>query len=961
MHNFPRLNLQALGLAALLAPLSGCANLDPIALGQCGNGVIDPGEDCDSFDRLEMTCRPAGGQNACRFDCSDQNRCTAGYACGLDDLCRAPSGRFEYRATLSDPAKFIIAQDFDANGEVDLLAGDDTGTVVSYQAGDFKELDTIDLSIDSATTLINGGQLTEDAMADVTYSDVYLGSLGVSRGTPEPTLAGTVYPTLAIPANHAVVFGLDASPLYAGDEALGVIDVPNVGTLLLEVNVSYGNATPGQMLTAPGMLPSLGEERLSPVRGGHLDPSKPCQQYVLAFQDNAFVGTPCLDDGLWNGAGFDVITGPLGQVPVPPAQIDLAGCQGDLDRAFVLDADDDGDLDVVLTPYGDDSPEGVPLCWLPGPISIPSDGSANLVADPYPLVALATSSSGAVERILDLVDLNGDGVPDLVSSVGIFTSQTEPCAVNLLSHPQADPTIFFCSTASDVLNFSDYAFAAVGDVNRDQNWDVALVGRGDDSVQIQMGHGDGSFAVYNVDAEGTPYHPVFGDFDGDGLDDLMFADKVCPDATRCPQQGDPSDILTVAFGRITGGPEEPRSLGRVPGIEALQTARFQDDSGQGIDATVDLGVLAQDPTDNSFGFAIMSGNTRRELQANFYLTSSESTGLLNPVDLAVGRFVQSNENGAPIPASAAGRAQQDIVVATWDFSGLSFDAVQLWLADVQGEAKLSASRVWPSDPIGGWDQFNPFWLALTAADLDGDTADELVLASGRGLAIGRVVLDGAHPGFAISQLDIELTVRSTRYPFDEAIAIEDAIGSTDSFASPDGGVGVDPIFVGDSGFAGGPPSVEDAGFTEDEILAAVPAPLQLGDVDGDGWRDIVLIGQDGSEAVLMVLWNDGGEFATDRAGRFVIPPEVTAFGLVNLDVDGGLEIIVAAGSVLTVYDGAEQQLADAVLNFGIISEGGDVRVIQSADFDRDGVPDLVFGHEDQMTLYRGFATDQLDE
>jgi hypothetical protein len=38
-----------------------------------------------------------------------------------------------------------------------------------------------------------------------------------------------------------------------------------------------------------------------------------------------------------------------------------------------------------------------------------------------------------------------------------------------------------------------------------------------------------------------------------------------------------------------------------------------------------------------------------------------------------------------------------------------------------------------------------------------------------------------------------------------------------------------------------------------------------------------------------------------------------------------------------------------------------VRGIQSADFDRDGIPDLIVGHEDQMTLYRGLAAEQTDD
>jgi len=46
---------------ALLFPLvDGCADLPAITHGTCGNAVLDPGEDCDSFASNGQFCRPAG-------------------------------------------------------------------------------------------------------------------------------------------------------------------------------------------------------------------------------------------------------------------------------------------------------------------------------------------------------------------------------------------------------------------------------------------------------------------------------------------------------------------------------------------------------------------------------------------------------------------------------------------------------------------------------------------------------------------------------------------------------------------------------------------------------------------------------------------------------------------------------------------------------------------------------------
>ena len=73
---------------------AGCADLEPMVAGECGNGVVEPerGEECDSFP--EGTCRPPGAEHECRLDCSETT-CPDGYGCGLDGLCRKPSGKFE--------------------------------------------------------------------------------------------------------------------------------------------------------------------------------------------------------------------------------------------------------------------------------------------------------------------------------------------------------------------------------------------------------------------------------------------------------------------------------------------------------------------------------------------------------------------------------------------------------------------------------------------------------------------------------------------------------------------------------------------------------------------------------------------------------------------------------------------------------------------------------------------------
>src|SRR5262245_60201846 len=100
-------------LLALLA-LSGCATLEPLTPGACGNGVIDDAtEDCDTFPEKAGAdghrCREPGSVGACHFACGTEDgvtlQCPAGYGCGEDAICRRASGSF------GDP---IAAFDFPA-------------------------------------------------------------------------------------------------------------------------------------------------------------------------------------------------------------------------------------------------------------------------------------------------------------------------------------------------------------------------------------------------------------------------------------------------------------------------------------------------------------------------------------------------------------------------------------------------------------------------------------------------------------------------------------------------------------------------------------------------------------------------------------------------------------------------------------------------------------------------------
>src|SRR5437588_8670878 len=68
----------------IIALLAGCTSFEPIARNTCGNGLLEPGEDCDSNDPRCVRCAVLCASNA---DCP-----TSDYTCGTDGECHAPGG-----------------------------------------------------------------------------------------------------------------------------------------------------------------------------------------------------------------------------------------------------------------------------------------------------------------------------------------------------------------------------------------------------------------------------------------------------------------------------------------------------------------------------------------------------------------------------------------------------------------------------------------------------------------------------------------------------------------------------------------------------------------------------------------------------------------------------------------------------------------------------------------------------
>ncbi len=125
----------------LLALHCACANLPSIGVA-CGNGVLDPGEDCDTPDdpRCQM-CGWACGSNADCVSIPAPKR-AEDYACGVDGFCHAPGGALaaESGAPAIQASRFYVTDvNGDGYGDVVGIAPASLDTRYGDAAGDLAE------------------------------------------------------------------------------------------------------------------------------------------------------------------------------------------------------------------------------------------------------------------------------------------------------------------------------------------------------------------------------------------------------------------------------------------------------------------------------------------------------------------------------------------------------------------------------------------------------------------------------------------------------------------------------------------------------------------------------------------------------------------------------------------------------------------------------------------------------
>lgn len=973
-------------LPLLAVALLACDELPIIEENRCGNGFIEPGEDCDAFGATagngmpgsEATCNAPNEDNECHFHCENTAQCQSapvskdgsGWRCGADKVCRRPLGDDSGRGPFFTPVSSLIpggaddlfSGDFDGDGRKDLLAVGAAGFDVHYFTRDSSVAKS--LHVPGAPVVPGIGKLTATAADDFTI-DVGQG-IGVMLGRLGQTIDPTSYASLDVkqryqgdndtgaPDDMSLIIvdigaTVEAGPsmtkqrLGPGPLALAVND----GTLTLidaSADTQKGRVTLDTFLdigskpllgTIPVAFPKVGAER---------------QRFLLAYENEASV--------------YVMDAGAPAMPPMKPpikSSIDLRSGFTVHGAAFFGDANDDGFTDVFVgaadcskgvakcdvaeieVAYGDGEgafssvPKSDPA-WTPAAL-----GKASSLVNVYPSGDPQPKPKGEIsafeiERYLPLAVgwLNADSKLDYVNAFGIYISNGGDF-VGCNSAPNG-----YCE-ADRPSGGQLWSEVKVGDFNANGRLDVAAVSRGNPGIDFFSGTGEGVFNTFSIPTERAPSSLSVGDFDGDFLPDLAF------DSATTRVDGDVHAVF-VAFGRASGAPEIPVSMGEVANLRQIVSGNL---SSFANDAASDIVLLSGIPAKfdaqgkktapgASWKVGLSQGNGYRQLQAPLLFFGKNNIQVeASPLASAIGSF------DGDTPVLPATTSHPDVAAIVQRFKpndstkmgGPPFCSLEasLWMLPALGDAAIEPPA------LGGTslalpDNFLPVrrLVETVPIDLDGESI--------QGLLIAFPSYDDCKPNLADLGAHGELL-----------LARFDAGGKPT----------VTPLI----------PSVGD-----NEYLLR----LRVGDIDGDGIADIaalqtkldITMGQITSTSVVVILGKGGGAFAPPLPVPMDGIP--TDLALVNADGERDLELVVVSAYTNPVDLSAElvvvdwdKSATDATMPFKktrLPRSNGDSPTDNSAitvldrptalaggDFDGDGVDDIAVAIAGGIRVLKGAA------
>jgi hypothetical protein len=515
--------------------------LPVIESGECGNGVIEGRENCDTFaPNPGGICRPKGSVGECHLDCSrvsmgERGLCPAGFGCDNNGLCRAPTGDFDEDIKLPlAGVESLVSGDFDGDGRSDLITREPADAALRGKPTlhYFDERGALAESRPFPKPVAEPyvGDIDGDHLSDFVFTTFYIGAM---FGRADRNWVPQTFSSYLVPDAHLRIVGVLDRGVVSGDTSVVALTTL-AGETGLFVPGSAGTLRLAARLPAP--VEALAG---TPSTGDIVEGEKsPCREIVVAYRGASSFSLfdLCDFDGELGIPSWKEQAGEQSIALSPPAAIETG--------PLIADLDGDGHLDVLV------GASGRVYCAY-------GDGERLGPAKPF---ALRNSSESVIEpnvrMPLAVGEFSGDDITDFVFPEYILSSVAGGKTAS--GYP-----VYAVVYGNDAAPWTE---AVIADMNGNGKADV-LAGSGN-GLNLSFFNGtDGLFLAHSsIPTVGSVEHLTIGDFDGDLLNDVAFMEHAA--------SAEDTDSLRIAFGAPAGAPAAPVTVARVEAAE--QVAAFAD-------------------------------------------------------------------------------------------------------------------------------------------------------------------------------------------------------------------------------------------------------------------------------------------------------------------------------------------------------------------------------------------------
>jgi cysteine-rich repeat protein len=555
----------------------GC--LSACVLDGCGSGTVEGGEECDegmangthgsscfanciSTDvdvslpivmDLDTQSRGQGPRAIETTDFNGDGRpdlITANYLSNdVTVLYGLGDGRFwapQIRSTGSYPHSVKLA-DVNGDGELDAITANRNSDTITVFLGNGNGFDPG--SSYSVVVGMGGDQPYDLAVADLA-GDANLDVVTANYASDNVTLlvgdgtgaftATTLLSTMSGPGGDAPIAVKVAD--VTNDSTLDIVTANrNSDDVTVLEGLGSGNFAPAAVYTTRVGAGGDGPEAIALADvSGDTVPDVITANYI---SDDITVLTADGTGGLNSPVRFSTLDGSAGQEPRGVA---------------VADVTQDGQPDVITANYASDD------------ISILPGVSGGAAFDPAIVISIADGTAGDAPRGVAVADLNGDTVPDII------TSNTLSDDVSVLVG-QGGGNFAAVRVFESKAGYTgdDPRSLAVGDVNNDGTVDVVTANEDTGNISVVVGLGDGLLApAQTVSTGSNPRGVAAGDLDGDGDMDWVAAEYISERVRRAlmRESGDFTTTSYVPFESTAGDNPIAVALGNVDGDTDLDLA-----------------------------------------------------------------------------------------------------------------------------------------------------------------------------------------------------------------------------------------------------------------------------------------------------------------------------------------------------------------------------------------------------